>query len=207
MSIASFLGSWRKTKNHLERRAPGRCTRAVWCRPGGASCHATGWLGWIVRWHDGSTSCVGRGKEGGPNALTTHQLVDLRAEPSPPRAVEGLRGGGSAPNSAASAGQQRRQSPMPSPSRLSGRADAGCLSGRQVPAGLRARERFGDNAAVPTTHRFPAPRASAFRGFRSHLPLRGSSGVAPDSLLSPNRSPGTSTPGAIGPAHWSCQEA
>jgi hypothetical protein len=40
-------------------------------------------------------------------------------------------------------------------------------------------------AAGPTGRRFPGASPSADDGFRSHLPLRGSSGFAPDSLLPP----------------------
>ena len=49
----------------------------------------------------------------------------------------------------------------------------------------------------PTVRRFPAPplmrrKASAWNGGRSRLPLRGSPGVSPDSLLSLSECPGTS---------------
>lgn len=49
-------------------------------------------------------------------------------------------------------------------------------------AGLRAREHFGFRR-VPTIHRFPAPKSQCVSWIRSRLPLRGSPGVAPGSLL------------------------
>ena len=53
-----------------------------------------------------------------------------------------------------------------------------------MPAGLRACELSGFRR-LPTAHRFPARRASADGGGRSRLPLRGSPGFSPGSLLSP----------------------
>src|SRR5262249_30208049 len=61
------------------------------------------------------------------------------------------------------------------------------VSRRRMLAGLRARERAG--CPAPTVHRFPAQGGPVrLRGGRSRLPLRGSPGFTPGSLVGRERS-------------------
>ena len=59
-------------------------------------------------------------------------------------------------------------------------------------AGLQAREHVGFRR-VSAIHRFPAPKSSCVSWIRARLPLRGSPGVAPGSLLLSDNAQRTST--------------
>jgi hypothetical protein len=62
--------------------------------------------------------------------------------------------------------------------------------------GLRACEHFGFRRA-PTIHCFPAQERQCVSWIRSRLPLRGSPGFAPDSLLLSEKTQKTNTDGSL----------
>ena len=90
-------------------------------------------------------------------------------------------------------GGQRHRRPVrcrPPRPRTTGRSVPGAL------AGLRTHERAGDVAPDSYWSPLPGPESSAVDDVRSRSPLRGSSGLSPDSLLA------TDPRGAIEPTAW-----
>jgi len=67
---------------------------------------------------------------------------------------------------------------------------------RRMLVGLRACEHFGFRR-VPTIHCFPAPKSQCVSWIRSRLPLRGSPGFAPGSLLLSEKTQRTNTGGSL----------
>ena len=67
---------------------------------------------------------------------------------------------------------------------------------RRMLVGLRACEHFGFRR-VPTIHCFPAPKSQCLSWIRSRLPLRGSPGFAPGSLLLSEKTQRTNTGGSL----------